>query len=109
MNFAYTRGGAPLVRWNTRHAPYQSRAADTVSLGSLSGSTLAGSTLPAPGAPEPILGGLGGCSCSGSCGCGSASPAASLSGIADSVPGGYITLGVAAFFAWRYLSKRKRR
>lgn len=107
MKFAYLRAGAPLVTWNGRTAPTQSRAADTVALGSLGGSTLDGPTLilPKPGAPEPILGGMGGCSCSGSCGCGTGAP---LSGLAESVPGGYLTIGIAAFIAWRMLRKRGR-
>jgi hypothetical protein len=108
MKYAYQYTGAPLLQWGMR-PPYQSRAADTVALGSLGGSTLAGPTLvlPAPGAPEPvdITPGMGGCSCSGSCGCG---PATGLSGFVDSIPGGYLTLGVGAFLAWRMLRKRRR-
>jgi hypothetical protein len=115
MKYAYQRDGAPLVRWG-QAAPAQTRAADSVSLGSLGGgssldhSTLEQATiiLPRPGAPEVIdgsgLSGLGGCSCSGSCGCG---PAASLSGIVDAVPGGIVTLGLAAVAAW-YFFKKKR-
>lgn len=114
MKYAYQRNGAPLLDW-ADGPPRQSRPASTA-MGSLGGSSLAGSSLagsslahptlvlPAPGAPEPILGGVGGCSCSGSCGCGPA-----LSGIADAVPGGFITLGVAALLAWHFLGKKKRR
>jgi uncharacterized membrane protein len=51
---------------------------------------------------------MSGCSCHGSCGCGGSASAA-LSDIADSVPGGFITLGVAAFLAWKFMGKRKRR
>jgi hypothetical protein len=118
MRYAYRNAGANLLDWNQSAAPRQSRPA-SIALGSLGGNTLAGTTLgggsslahptlvlPAPGAPEPILGGMGGCSCSGSCGCG---PSSGMSGIADAVPGGYITLGVAAFLAWKFLGKRKRR
>jgi hypothetical protein len=114
MKFAYQRQGGPLVTWG-QAAPKQSRAAETSGLGSLGGTTLDEPTLvlPAPGAPEPIgvtppssytrpVGPLNGCSCHGSCGCGG-----SLSGFVDSVPGGYITLGVAAFLAWRMLRKHR--
>lgn len=102
IKYAYLRNGAPLIRWGTM-APHQSRAADTVSLGSLGGTTLDTPTLilPRPGAPEPLP--LNGCSCSGTCGCG---PGTGLSGIADSIPGGYVTLGVAAFLAWKFFKKR---
>ncbi|HMG58028.1 MAG TPA: hypothetical protein VK601_31220 [Kofleriaceae bacterium] len=116
MKYAYQRDGAPLIRWG-QVAPMQSRAADSVALGSLGGgssldhSTLEQGTiiLPRPGAPEVIdgsgLSGLGGCSCSGSCGCGSAAP--SLSGIVDAIPGGVITLGIAAAVAaWMLLKKK---
>jgi hypothetical protein len=107
MKYAYQRGGGPLVTWGAA-APQQSRAADAVSLGSLGGSTLSEPTLlPAPGAPEPILGGLSGCSCHGSCGCGGSASAA-LSDIADSVPGGFVTLGVAALVLWKVLGKKRR-
>ncbi len=116
MKYAYQRDGTPLIRWG-RTAPAQSRAADSVALGSLGGgSTLDHSTLEQgtiilarPGAPEVIdgsgLSGLGGCSCSGSCGCGTAAP--SLSGIIDAVPGGVITLGIAAFAAWMMFKKKR--
>lgn len=109
MKYAYQYTGAPLLQWGM-HAPYQSRAADTVALGSLGGSTLAGPTLvlPAPGAPEPIdvTPGMGGCSCSGSCGCGTGT---GLSGFVDAIPGGYVTLGIGALIAWRMLRKKRRR
>lgn len=113
MKYAYQRAGGPILDW-TNGPPHQSRAADSVSLGSLGGgSTLDHPTLllPAPGAPEPIgvtRQAMAGCSCSGSCGCGPASPAAdAMSGFVDSIPGGYITLGVGAFLAWRMLRKRR--
>lgn len=48
--YAYQRSGHPILNWN-RSMPFQSRAADAVSLGSLEGPTL---VLPRPGAPEPI-------------------------------------------------------
>jgi len=108
MKFAYQRAGGPILDWRTG-PPSQSRAADTVALGSLGGgSTLDGPTLvlPAPGAPEPVgvtRQAMSGCSCHGSCGCGGG-----MGGIVDSVPGGYITLGVAAFMAWRWLGKSRR-
>lgn len=109
MKFAYQRGGAPLVRWDSRMGtpPYQARAADTLSLGSLAGSTLDDPTLvlPRPGAPEPISG-LGGCACSGTCGCGSKAP---LAGIADAVPGGYLGLAAIGAAAWFLLLRRKKR
>jgi hypothetical protein len=110
MKYAYLNDGAG-QSWEGG-PPRQSRAADAKSLGSLSGTTLADHTLkgsvllPAPGAPEPIgvaQQGMGGCSCSGSCGCGSGSP---LSDFVDSVPGGYVTLGVAGILAWHFLRKR---
>ncbi len=113
-SYGYTYRNGPLLRWGAGIPP-ETRAADSVALGSLDGSTLHGSTiLPLPGAPEPIgvsnqaMQAMGGCSCSGSCGCGT--PASSpLSGFVDSIPGGYITVGVAAFLAWKFLGKRKRR
>lgn len=112
MKYAYQRTGANLLDWNQSAAPRQSKPA-SLALGSLSGTSLTGGTslsgptlvLPAPGAPEPILGGMGGCSCSGSCGCG---PSSGMSGIVDSVPGGYATIIGGALLAW-YLMKRKRR
>jgi hypothetical protein len=106
MKYAYQRNGAPIIAWGRGPSvPHQTRAADTVALGSLGGTTLDQPTLllPAPGAPEPILGGMGGCSCSGSCGCG---PGSGLSGIAESVPGGYLTLAAVAFLAWKFLGRR---
>lgn len=113
MKFAYQRGGGRILDWS-RVPPKQSRAGETRELGSLGGSSLDEPTLvlPAPGAPEPIgvtppgsswAPALSGCSCSGQCGC-----SGGLSGLVDSVPGGYITLGVAAFLAWRMLRKRSR-
>jgi hypothetical protein len=107
-NYGYTWRGGPLLSW--KHGPpYQSKAADTQALGSLAGSTLAGSTLhgstilPAPGAPEPIgvsnqrMQALGNCSCTGSCGCGTAAPA--LSDTIDVV--GVAGLAIAGYLAWR--------
>jgi hypothetical protein len=87
----------------------QTRAADSVALGSLAGSSLDDSTiLPAPGAPEPVgitrRMSLAGCSCTGSCGCGDTGDG--LGGFVDQIPGGYLTLGVAAFFAWKLCKKR---
>lgn len=107
MKYAYQRGGGPLVTWKQPAAPAQSRAADAAALGSLGGTTLSTPTLvlPAPGAPEPILGGLSDCACSGSCGCGPAS----VGDLVDSVPGGYVTLAVAALIAWKVLGKKRRR
>lgn len=102
MKYAYQRDGARILDWRTG-PPVQSRAGETRSLGSLGGgSTLDHPTLtlPAPGAPEP----LSGCKCSGSCGCGPG-----LSGFADAVPGGYLTLGIGALVLWGMLKKRRRR
>lgn len=106
MKYAYMRGGAPLLRWS-QAAPKQSRAGETQSLGSLGGTTLDNPTLvlPRPGAPEPIgVSAMGGCGCHGSCGCGTG-----MGGIADAVPGGYLTLGAVALLAWQMLRKRGRR
>jgi hypothetical protein len=109
MRYAYQYAGGPLVRWG-QSAPLQSRAADTVALGSLGGSTLSGPTLvlPAPGAPEPIgvtRGALNGCSCHGSCGCG-------MGDVFDAVPGGMvgaIAIGAGAFLLWKALKRGRRR
>lgn len=84
-------------------APRQAHAAPGA-LGSLGNPTL---LLPAPGAPEPIgvtrAPAMGGCSCSGSCGCGGHSAVGDL---VDSVPGGYVTLAIAAIVAWKMFHKR---
>jgi len=128
-SYGYTYRNGPLLRWG-KGTPYQTKAADAQSLGSLEESSLTvptlygSSILPAPGAPEPIgvsnqrmrrgMGdtayqAMGGCSCSGTCGCGTpAAATAALSGIADSVPGGWITIGVGAFLAWHFMKKRRR-
>jgi hypothetical protein len=129
-NYGYTYRGGPLIRWG-HGTPVQSKGADAQALGileesSLSTPTLYGSTiLPAPGAPEPIgvsnqrmmqaMGdaqvyeALGGCSCSGTCGCGTpAAATAALSDISDAVPGGWITIGVGAFLVWHFAKKRRR-
>lgn len=125
-NYGPTYRDGPLLRWG-QGPPFQFKAGDAQALGSLEESTLStptlyGSTiLPAPGAPEPIgvsnqrmrqaMGdtayqAMGGCSCSGTCGCGT--PAAALNGIADNVPGGWVTLGVGAFLVWHFMKKRRR-
>ncbi len=107
MKYAYQRTGAPILDWRSG-PPLQSRAADSVALGSLGGGTTLDHptlVLPAPGAPEPIgvtRGGMGGCSCSGSCGCGPA-----MGGIIDAIPGGIVTVGIAAVVAF-CLFKRRR-
>jgi hypothetical protein len=127
-NYGYTYRGGPLIRWG-HGTPMQTKAADAQALGSLEESTLktptlyGSSILPAPGAPEPIgisnqrmramgdtaMQAMGGCSCSGTCGCGTpAAATAALSGIADSVPGGWVTLGVGAFLVWHFMKKRRR-
>jgi hypothetical protein len=101
MKFAYTRAGGPLMSWGST-APRQAKAAPG-SLGSLENTTL----LPAPGAPEPIgvtRGAMGGCGCSGSCGCGGSHGA--VGDFVDSIPGGYVTLAVAAVVAWKLFKKR---
>ena len=110
----YTYGNTFRDRRWAQGTPMQTRAADTAALGSLEGSTLHGATiLPAPGAPEPIgvsnqaMQAMGGCSCSGQCGCGDSGDG--LSGFVDSIPGGYVTLGVAAVAAYLLLRKRGRR
>jgi len=108
-----------MQNWNGMSAPHQSRSATAASLGSLGGSTLAGPTLagstlatptlllPRPGAPEPIgvTQAMGGCSCSGSCGCGT--PA--VGDFIDNIPGGWLTLGVGAILAFHFLRKKRRR
>lgn len=85
---------------------FQSRAADSVALGSLGGTTLDTPTLivPLPGAPEPIgvtRPAMGGCGCN-SCG----GHSHGVGDVVDSVPGGYLTIGVAAFLLWRALRKQ---
>jgi hypothetical protein len=50
MRFAYKRRGGPLLDWDGRTAPYQSRAGETRSLGSLE------LDVPRPGAPEIVSG-----------------------------------------------------
>ena len=109
MKYAYQRAGGPILDWKTA-PPRQSRASETTSLGSLAGSSLAGPTLvlPAPGAPEPVgitRQAMGGCGCSGTSKCGGMGGA--LDELVDALPGGYITLGVAAFVAFKVLSKKR--
>lgn len=58
--YIYQRSGGPLLTWRNG-PPRQTRAADTVALGSLGGDTTLGMPLPRPGAPEPL---------DGDCGCG---------------------------------------
>jgi hypothetical protein len=50
MNFVYTRRGGPLVKWDGRTAPSQTRAGETRSLGSFD------YDIPRPGAPEVVGG-----------------------------------------------------
>lgn len=107
MRYAYQYNGAPLLQWG-RSAPLQSRAADSVALGSLGGSTLDEPTLllPAPGAPEPIgvtRQGLSGCACHGSCGCGGG-----MGGYTDSLKRGAL-IGVAAVAGWALWKALKKR
>jgi len=59
MKFAYQRGGAPLLSWRDG-PPHQSRAADSVALGSTLSEPTLTMPLPKPGAPEPL-----GCGCDG--------------------------------------------
>lgn len=128
-SYGYTYRDGPLIRWG-QGTPFQTKAGDAQALGILEESSLAkptlyGSTiLPAPGAPEPIgvsnqrmrqaMGdgpayqAMGGCSCSGTCGCGTSAAAAALNGIADNVPGGWVTLGVGAILVWHFMKKRRR-
>lgn len=111
-SYGYTYRGGPLISQWGRGVPVQTRAADSVAMGSLQGSSLDGNVLlPAPGAPEPIgvaapTVAMGGCGCSGQCGCGDSGDG--LSGFVDSIPGGYLTLGAAAVAAWYFLTKRRR-
>ena len=51
MRFAYKRRGGPLLDWSGPTAPYQSRAGETRSLGSLGDLNV-----PRPGAPEIVSG-----------------------------------------------------
>jgi len=53
MRFAYKRRGGPLLDWDGRSAPYQSRAGETRSLGGLGSLDL---NVPRPGAPEIVSG-----------------------------------------------------
>lgn len=59
MKFAYQRGGAPLLSWKDG-PPRQTRAADSVALGSTLSEPTLMMPLPKPGAPEPL-----GCGCDG--------------------------------------------
>lgn len=106
MKYAYMRDGTPLVNWRGRNAaPMQSRAADTVALGSLEGTTLDEPTLvlPAPGAPEPLNGVS--CKCGGSCGC----QGSGLGAITDlfALPGGWWAWAGSAYLAYRLLKKKR--
>ncbi len=58
MKYAYQRGGAPLLQWKDG-PPRQTRAADSVALGSTLSEPTLSMPLPRPGAPEPL-----GCGCS---------------------------------------------
>lgn len=101
MNYSYLRAGGPLLKWGST-VPRQTKAAPGA-LGSLGNPTL---ILPAPGAPEPIgvtRAAMGGCSCSGSCGCGGHS---AVGDFVDSIPGGYLGLAVGVFIAWKIFSKK---
>lgn len=132
-NYGPTYRDGPLLRWG-QGPPFQSKAGDAQALGSLEESTLStptlyGSTiLPAPGAPEPIgvsnqrmrqaMGdtayqAMGGCSCSGTCGCGTpAAATAALNGIIDDIKAhpGYFAAGAAlgAFLMMHFMKKRRR-
>jgi hypothetical protein len=112
--FAYQRSGGPILSWR-RSPPVQSRAADTVALGSLSAPTL---VLPRPGAPEPLSGGYltepsGGVTAIGDCGCGCKGSGncggSALSGVTDFVttPIGMAAIGLGAYLL--YLRSKKRR
>lgn len=57
--YVYQRSGGPILNWN-KSVPFQTRAADAKSLGSLGGATIE-LPLPRGGAPEPV----GGCGCGG--------------------------------------------
>jgi len=120
MRYLYQRSGGPLITWSGRNsAPPQSRAADTVALGSLEGTSLSRPTLvlPAPGAPEP-LNGIS-CKCGGTCGCsGSAAAMSGLPIVDDVVTAispivGPTVANVAAYGGLAYLAykllKRKKK
>lgn len=101
MRYIYQRDGAPLIRWQGRNsAPMQTRAADTVALGSLGDPTL---VLPVPGGVEP-LNGIS-CKCGGSCGC----SGGGLHGITDTITGNPVLAIGAAYLAYRLFFKKKRR
>jgi len=108
MKYAYQRQGGAIYDWNGLSVPHQSRAADSVALGSLGGSTLDQPTLllPKPGAPEPIgvTRAMGGCGCGGSCGC----SGGAMGDLVDSFPGGYVGMGIAAVVAWMVFRKKRR-
>lgn len=123
-------GGRNGLSWKNG-PPRQTRAADTVALGSvLSEPTL---VLPRPGAPEVMLGdvymreprggitragmnGLGGCGCKGSCGCtGMGAVQTSLyEDVSMTLFGGVLStgqvlvMGGAAYLAYRLFFKKKR-
>lgn len=61
MRYAYQNSGGQMIRWG-RSAPAQTRAGDTVGLGSLGDPTI---VMPRPGAPEPINGSYISMGCSG--------------------------------------------
>lgn len=104
MKYVYQRAGGRILDW-AGGPPHQSRAADAVSLGSLGDTSLDNPTLvlPLPGAPEPV--GITRPAMSG-CGCG-CTKRGGMGDLADSVPGGYVTLGVAALLIWRMLRKKR--
>lgn len=108
MKYLYQRSGGPIISWNRNSAPPQTRAADTVALGSLGGTTLDHPTLvlPAPGAPEPLNGDCG-CGCKGAGTCGGGSSA--MSGITDTITQNPILAAVGAFLAYKWWKKRKRK
>lgn len=97
--YAYQNSGHPILSW--KHGPpRQTRAADTVSLGSLGDPTL---VLPAPGAPEPINGlGCSGTGYSANCGCG-CKLTPSVDGIADSLGALPVGVKVVGALALAYL------
>ncbi len=94
----YSRDGAPLLDW--KHGPpRQSRAADSVALGSvLDEPTL---VLPLPGAPEPLNGDCG-CGCKGAGTCGKA-----MGDIASMITPTNLLMVGAAYLVFRHFKKKR--
>ncbi len=92
MRYAYHNDG--VMSWRGTSSPRQTRAADSVSLGSLGGDTTLGMPLPRAGAPEPMG------ACCSSC----------ASGVGEfAIPGGTKTMMIGVALATYLLFFRKRR